>query len=93
MSIKSFKHKGLQQLFETGKSKLIRPDMRKKLTQQLDLLNQATQPYDLNIPGYVLHEWTDRKGFWSIKVTGNWRILFRFEGADAFDVDLKDPHS
>jgi proteic killer suppression protein len=92
--IKTFRHKGLRELFETGKTKLVRPDMRKKLALQLDLLAQASSPYDMNLPGYVLHEYTHAaKGTWSVKVTGNWRIIFRFDGADAVDVDLVDPHS
>ena len=92
--IKGFRHKGLEQLFATGKSKLVRPDLRRKLALQLDQLNQASSPYDMNLPGYVLHEWKfAAKGTWSVKVTGNWRILFRFDGADVVDVDLIDPHS
>ena len=91
--IKTFAHKGLRELFETGKSKRIRPDMRKKLVIQLDQLNQATKPYDMNLPGYDLHEYSyAQKGTWSIKVTGNFRILFRFDGPDAVDVFLTDPH-
>jgi toxin HigB-1 len=92
--IKTFKHKGLQQLFETGKSKLIAGDLRKKLALQLDQLNSATAPYDMNLPGYVLHEYTHAaKGTWSVKVTGNWRLIFKWDGDGAAEVDLVDPHS
>ncbi|MBW4552479.1 MAG: type II toxin-antitoxin system RelE/ParE family toxin [Aphanocapsa sp. GSE-SYN-MK-11-07L] len=56
-------------------------------------LNAATLPQDMNLPGLVLHELAgNRKGTWSVRVSGNWRITFTFDGADACDVDLEDYH-
>lgn len=50
-------------------------------------------PEDLNQPGFALHPLRgDRRGFWSVRVSGNWRVIFRFEEGDAFDVDLVDYH-
>ena len=47
----------------------------------------------MNLPGLVLHELTERRsGTWSVRVSGNWRITFKFEGVDAYDVDLEDYH-
>lgn len=56
-------------------------------------LNQATTPQALNLPGYRLHPLKGGlHGFWSVTVRANWRIIFRFEGEDAFDVELIDYH-
>lgn len=91
--IKSFRHKGLKQLFETGKSRSVSADLTRRLIRQLDFLNRATGPSDMNLPGNRLHELKgDRKGAWSITVSGNWRLTFSFEGEDARDVDLEDYH-
>jgi proteic killer suppression protein len=91
--IKSFRHKGLKQLFETGRSSRVAPDLTRRLIRQLDLLNRAAGPADMNLPGYRLHELKGaRKGTWSVSVSGNWRLTFTFEGADASDVDLEDYH-
>ena len=59
----------------------------------LDRLDTAAQPEDMNIPGYKFHRLTgDRKATYSVTVTGNWRITFRFDGEDAVDVNLEDYH-
>lgn len=91
--IKSFRHKGLKQLFETGKSRSVSADLIRRLVRQLDYLNRATSPIDMNLPGYRLHELKGaRKGTWSVTVSGNWRLTFTFKGEDAHDVDLEDYH-
>nr|MDQ3819935.1 type II toxin-antitoxin system RelE/ParE family toxin [Acidobacteriota bacterium] len=54
--IKSFRHKGLKQLFETGKSRNVSADLTRRLVRQLDFLNRAAGPADMNLPGYRLHE-------------------------------------
>ena len=91
--IKSFRHKGLKQLFETGRSRSVSAELTRRLVRQLDFLNRATGPTDMNLPGNRLHELKgERKGTWSITVSGNWRLTFTFEGEDARDVDLEDYH-
>jgi proteic killer suppression protein len=91
--IKSFRHKGLKQLFESGRARGVSSDLTKRLIRQLDFLNRATSPSDLNLPGYRWHELKgDRKGTWSISVSGNWRLTFSFQGTDAYEVDLEDYH-
>ena len=56
-------------------------------------LDAATTPHHLNLPGYRLHQLRgDRAGYWSITVSGNWRIIFRFDGGNASDVDFLDYH-
>ena len=91
--IKTFRHKGLRQLFETGSSRAISAALTRRLTRQLDFLNRAISPADMNLPGYRLHELKgERKGTWSVTVSGNWRLTFSFQDRDAFNVDLEDYH-
>ena len=59
----------------------------------LGRLNESSTVQAMNLPGYRLHALKgDLKGFWSVTVRANWRIIFRFEGGDAFDVELIDYH-
>ena len=91
--IKSFKHKGLQTFFKTGSKKGIIPEHALKLARILDRLDASINPNDMNLPGYYLHQLSGKdKGTWSVKVSGNWRITFLFEGEDAILVDYKDYH-
>jgi proteic killer suppression protein len=91
--IRSFKHKGLQRLFESGSSRGIPPDMARRLTLQLDALNSAGMVTDMNLPGYHLHELRgSRKGTWAVTVRANWRLTFTFSDGDAADVDFEDYH-
>lgn len=91
--IKTFRHKGLKQLFEIGRSRAVSADLARRLIRQLDFLNRAVSPADMNLPGYRLHELKGaRKGTWSVTVSGNWRLTFSFQDKDAFDVDLEDYH-
>ncbi|MBT2788470.1 MULTISPECIES: type II toxin-antitoxin system RelE/ParE family toxin [unclassified Halomonas] len=89
----SFRNKGLRAFFETGTTKGIRADHAKRLGRILALLNRAEDPEAVNLPGWRLHalkgEWT---GFWSITVSGNWRVIFRFTGSDVELVDYLDYH-
>ncbi len=91
--IKTFRHRGLKRLFQDGDSSKVRPDQLKRITDVLAHLDAALRPVDLDLPGYRLHSLKgDRKGYWSVSISGNWRIIFRFEDGDAFDVDLVDYH-
>lgn len=91
--IQSFKHKGLGELFEKGKSKRIPVDFALRLLRQMDALNEADAPEHLNFPGYDLHELKgERAGVWSMKVNKNWRLTFRFDNGNAVDLDLEDYH-
>ena len=94
MAIRSFRHKGLQELYATGRTRGVRADQVKRLRRALTALDTAATLEDMKtFPGWRLHPLTgDRKGFWSISVTGNWRLIFRFEAGDAFDLDLVDYH-
>ena len=91
--IRSFKHRGLKRLFERDDRTGIRPDLLDDVEDILGRLNQATTPQALNLPGYRLHPLKGGlRGFWSVTVRANWRIIFRFEGEDALDVELIDYH-
>jgi proteic killer suppression protein len=91
--IKSFRHKGLEKFFYAGTKKGIRPDHAAKLERILDRLNAANDLKDMNYPGSNLHALSgDRKGQYSVKVSGNWRIIFEFVNGDAYIVDYDDYH-
>jgi proteic killer suppression protein len=91
--IKSFKHKGLEIFFYTGSKKGIRPEHANKLERILDRLNAASDIKDMNYPGSGLHKLTgDKKGRYSIKISGNWRIFFEFIRGDAYVIDYDDYH-
>ena len=91
--IRSLKHRGLKRLFERDDRSGIRRDLVDTVQEILTVLDDAATPQELNLPGYRLHPLKgDLKGFWSVTVRANWRIIFRFEGPDAFDVELIDYH-
>jgi proteic killer suppression protein len=91
--IRSFKHRGLKRLYEDGDRRGIRTDLLDAVEDILVRLDEAVVPQALNLPGYRLHPLKgDRKGIWSVSVKANWRIVFRFEGTDVFDVELTDYH-
>jgi len=91
--IRSFKHRGLKRLYERGDRSGIRADLLDKVERILTVLDSAASPQALDIPRYRLHPLKgDLKGFWSVTVGANLRIVFRFEGTDAFDVELIDYH-
>jgi proteic killer suppression protein len=91
--IRSFKHRGLKRLYERGDRSGIRPDLADEVQDILTVLDAALSPLDMNIPGYRLHSLKGSwKGFWSVTVRANWRIVFRFEGNHAVDVEMIDYH-
>jgi toxin HigB-1 len=91
--ISSFRHKGLKQLFELERSKAISPDLVNRVKIILDYLDAADTIHDMNVPGLRLHELKgSRKDTWSVTVSGNWRLTFRFHDGDSHDVDLEDYH-
>ncbi len=91
--IQSFKHKGLERFFKTGKKSGIQAKHANRLRLILGRLNASTSPVDMDLPGLYLHQLTgDRKETWSVRVSGNWRVTFRFEGVHAEVVDYEDYH-
>ncbi len=91
--IKNFRHKGLKGLYEKGRTQGINPQWLKRIRAILARLDAARSSDDMDMPGLDLHSLKgDLKGPWAVDVTGNWRITFRFEGEDAYDIDLTDYH-
>ncbi len=89
----SFKHKGLRKLFESGNTAGVDTRHVDRLRKILALLATAESIEDMSLPGLNLHELKGaRKGTWSVKVSGNWRITFRFEKGDVIDADYEDYH-
>ncbi len=91
--IVSFRHRGLKRLYERGDRSRVSPQLVDQAEDILGLLDLAKDPEDMDLPGYRLHRLRgDLRGFWSITVSGNWRVVFRFDGGNAFDIDLIDYH-
>jgi len=91
--IKTFRHRGLKRLYELANPGGVRADQVRRIRDVLAHLDSATEPSDLDLPGYRLHPLKgDLKGHWSVTISGNWRITFRFLDGAALDVDLTDYH-
>lgn len=91
--IKSWKHKGLKQFYETGNVKGIQPKHQVRLTVILQYLDAAIKPEDLNLPGMRFHPLQGRyKEYYSVSVSGNWRVIFKFENEHVLLVDYLDYH-
>ena len=83
----------MKRLYERGDRSQIRPDLVETVERILTVLDAATAPQALDLPRYHLHPLKgDLKGFWSVTVRANWRIIFRFDGVDAADVEMIDYH-
>jgi len=88
-----FRHKGLERLFAFGETRGVSAQHVKRLRRLLAWLSTASSPQNMDIAGYQLHQLAgERKGEWAVSVSGNWRLVFRFEGENATDVDLVDYH-
>ena len=91
--IKSWKHKGLQEFFETGSLAGIQQSYEVKLRRRLEMINRVRDVRELNLQSFRLHQLkVDRAGIWSVVVTGNWRITFKFENGDAYILNYEDYH-
>lgn len=91
--IGSFKDRRLKRLYEAGDRSKLAPELVEKIENILARLEAAVGVDDMNLPGFRLHPLKgDLKGFWSVTVRANWRIVFRFEGGEARDVELTDYH-
>jgi len=94
MPIQSFRHKGLRRLYEEDKTAGLPSKLVGKLRDMLVAIDTAESVDDIGLfPGWRLHQLKgDLAGHWSLTVSGNWRLIFRFEKGEAFDVDLVDYH-
>ncbi len=91
--VKKFKNKRLRKFYEDDDPSGLRPDWIEPIREILSLLDRAGDPSDMDISGFELHPLKGGlKGFWSVRVNRNWRIIFRFDDHEATDVDLVDYH-
>ncbi len=91
--IKTFAHKRLEDFFYSGSKKGIQAQHAQKLEDILDRLDASNVITDMKFPGSNLHQLKGKmKGLWSVKVTGNWRIVFSFKEGNVYNVDYVDYH-
>ena len=87
------KHKGLRAFWEKGDARKINPDLQQRLDRIMNALVLAQTPTDVDFPGWRLHPLTGEfKGYYSVSISGNWRIVFRFDRNNATDINLIDYH-
>ena len=93
MAILSFRHKGLERFFLHGATAGVQVKHAARLRLVLGRLSVAIEPRDMALPGLDLHPLKgNRKGFWAVRVSANWRVTFKFTGPDVEDVDYEDYH-
>lgn len=91
--IKTWRHKGLKKFYETGSKAGIQPKHSEILKLLLLQLASSTNPEDMNTPGNYFHSLHgELDGYYSVKINGNWRLIFKFEQSDAILVDYVDYH-
>jgi proteic killer suppression protein len=91
--IQSIRHKGLKHLYEEDDPRGVMREHAEKLRDILARLDAAASVVDMDLPGFRLHPLKgDLKGFWAVTVRANWRVIFRFAGHDARDIDYVDYH-
>jgi len=89
----SIRHKGLKRLHEEDDPRGVTREHAEKLRDILARLDAASTATDMDLPGFRLHPLKGTfKGFWAVTVRANWRVIFRFAGGDALDVDYIDYH-
>ena len=91
--IRSIRDKGLRRLYDADDRRGVASEHVAKLRDILARLDAARTPSDMDLPGFQLHALKgDRKGYWAVTVRANWRVIFRFVGTDACEVDYVDYH-
>lgn len=91
--IKTFAHKGLERYFRHGDKAGLSAQHLPRLARMLDRLDAAADATDMDLPGWKFHRLKgDRRDTWSVWVSGNWRLTFRFREGHAFDVNVEDYH-
>ena len=91
--IASFKHRGLKALYEGRTARRVAPEHVRKLLDILGMLDRSQRPQDVDLPGTRLHPLKgELKGYYAVTVSGNWRVIFRFDDGNVVDVDYLDYH-
>jgi proteic killer suppression protein len=92
--IRTFRHRGLKALYEGRSSARVTANHVPKVLRILTALDEATQPAEMDLPGFRLHALRgDLEGHYAVSVSGNWRVTFRFEDGHAVNVNYLDYHS
>ena len=88
-----FRHRGLRRFWERDDASRLNPNQVDRINRILTALDDAASPDDMDFPGFRLHPLRgNQRGFWSVRVSRNWRITFRFYDAEAVGVNLEDYH-
>jgi toxin HigB-1 len=90
--IRSFRHAGLRELLETGKSARVRPDLQRRAPSRLKVLDDAVVPTDLNVPGFNFHRLQGKPVRYSLHVNGPWCVTFEWQDGEAVRVNLEQYH-
>ena len=90
--IQSFRHEGLAELFEGGRSRQVQPSLQKRCLRRLEVLDQAETLNEMNMPGFDLHRLHGTPVRYSIHVNGPWCITFAWQDGEALRVDLEQYH-
>ena len=91
--VRSFRHRGLEALYEGRTARRVAPEHVQKLRDILAALDRSRRPADMDLPGFRLHSLKgELAGHHAVRVSGNWRVTFRFEDGHALDVDYVDYH-
>ena len=90
--IRSFRHKGLRELMQSGRSAKVRADLAARLLRRLDAIAAARTPQALHLPGFDFHALQGRPRRYSVHVNGPWCVTFGWDGEDAIEVDLENYH-
>ena len=92
MTVRSFRHGALKRLYERDEERHIPPQFRQRIKAILAILDQADTVADLAAPGFRLHHLKGQPNYWSMRVSGNWRVVFRIKNSEIYNVDLEDYH-
>ena len=90
--IKSFRHRGLKELYQNGRSRNVGPSLQNRCLQRIDALDYASRPEDMNVPGFNFHALRGKPTRYSVHVSGNWCITFEWEDGNPIRVHLEDYH-
>ena len=90
--IKSFRNKGLEELFRDGHTGKIGADMHNRCLRRLDAINQAAQPQELHVPGFDFHPLQGQPIRYTVHVNGPWCITFEWDNNDALLLDFENYH-
>jgi toxin HigB-1 len=90
--IRSFRHAGLRELFETGRSARVRPDLQRRALVRLRVLDEVVSLSDLNVPGFDFHRLRGKPERYTLHLNGPWCVTFEWEDGEPVRVNLEQYH-